>query len=510
MSLNQIKIGVILSYLNILLSIIISIGLTPFMLKFLGQSQYGLYQLIISIVGYMILFEFGIGSTVFRYVAKFRHENRKNSEGSFLSIILRMYVFISICVAISGVVLYYNLDNLFAKTITPVELIQIKLMFVILVVNLEISIAGNVYVGIIKAYERYVYVGMVTLVCLVFRSLLIFLLLKKGYNAISIVILDTIINMLLFLVNIFYCKMYLKVKIKIISFDKILFVKIFNYSVFIFLSIVFEQALWRVLPVIVGAKISTEAVAIFSIAMIFPIFFMQFSNAISGVFLPVISKIVVAGESNEALTGFMIKVGRLQGIMLLYIYTAFAILGRQFIFLWVGDGYKEAWITALLVMTGLLIPLMENSGLSVLQIMNKHKYYVVSNIIITIFSLTATIIIIDSTGVIGVAMMIMLSYVVGNCIFLNWYYRYKIGIDIRRLFKELFKGIFPVAIVSGLFMYFIIGYIKINSWTIMTIWGIIFTLIYYISMWFFASNEYEKNLVLRPLNAIFVRKNLKN
>jgi len=502
---NQLKAGIILSYLLILLNTIIGIFLTPFMLKSLGQSQFGLYQLIGAFVGYMTILDFGLGNAVTRYVAQYRQQQDKKSESNFLAMTLIMYCIISFSAVIVGIILYFNLGNIFANTLTHQEMSQAKTMFIILLINLVITLPGNIFNATINAYEKFVFNRGFTLFRLLLRVLLLILLLKMGFNAISIVILDTAINIVTIIVNIYVCKKYLIVKVKLFKFDKKLIDEVFKYSIFIFLNMIFDQLIWRVPSTIIGIKISTVAVAIFSVGMQFSGLFMQFSSAISGVFLPKVTKMVTAGESNKVLTDFMIKAGRLQGIILLYIYIAFLILGKQFILLWVGDGYKEAWITALMVMSGLLIPLIENSGLSILQAMKKHQFYVIIYLIICTFNIITTIFIIDYTGITGAAMMTMLGFFLGHGIFINWYYHNKIGLNMIRFFKEVFKGILPVSIISGVIMYYITIYIKINSWVMFLISGIIFTLIYFTNMWIFGANQYEKNLILQPIRRIFVR-----
>ena len=77
---NQLKSGVVLSYINLALSSIIPILYTPVMLQILGQSEYGLYSLANSVVGYLSLLNFGIGSTVVRYLTKCRAQGDKDGD----------------------------------------------------------------------------------------------------------------------------------------------------------------------------------------------------------------------------------------------------------------------------------------------------------------------------------------------------------------------------------------------------------------------------------------------
>ena len=71
MKINQLKIGVILSYVSMAASTVISIVYTPVMLRLLGQSEYGLYSLSSSVVSYLSLLSLGFGSAYIRYYSKY-------------------------------------------------------------------------------------------------------------------------------------------------------------------------------------------------------------------------------------------------------------------------------------------------------------------------------------------------------------------------------------------------------------------------------------------------------
>ena len=52
-NINQLKMGTLLSYVTIAIQNISAIIYTPLMLRFLGQNEYGLYQLGSSTVSYL-------------------------------------------------------------------------------------------------------------------------------------------------------------------------------------------------------------------------------------------------------------------------------------------------------------------------------------------------------------------------------------------------------------------------------------------------------------------------
>ena len=69
---SQLKIGIILNYVNMILGNLIPIFYTPVMLRLLGQSEYGLYKLSGSVTSYLGLISLGIGSAMTRYLIKVR------------------------------------------------------------------------------------------------------------------------------------------------------------------------------------------------------------------------------------------------------------------------------------------------------------------------------------------------------------------------------------------------------------------------------------------------------
>ena len=96
MSVNQLKAGAFLSYLSIGLNNIIGLIYTPFMLRMMGQSEYGLYSLVASIVAYLTVLDLGFGNAIVRYTAKFRAEGKEQEQYEMFGMFLILYSIIGI------------------------------------------------------------------------------------------------------------------------------------------------------------------------------------------------------------------------------------------------------------------------------------------------------------------------------------------------------------------------------------------------------------------------------
>ena len=68
---EQRKSGAILSYVSIILATLVQLIYTPFLIRMLGQSEYGLYSLVYSIIGYLTVLDLGFGNAIIVYTAKY-------------------------------------------------------------------------------------------------------------------------------------------------------------------------------------------------------------------------------------------------------------------------------------------------------------------------------------------------------------------------------------------------------------------------------------------------------
>ena len=100
---SELKMGLVLSYVNLAIGRIIPMIYTPIMLRLLGKAEYGLYSLSSSVIGYLSLLNFGMGSTIVRYVTKYRVENNKQREQETIGLFLTLYCILAALVLVGGV-----------------------------------------------------------------------------------------------------------------------------------------------------------------------------------------------------------------------------------------------------------------------------------------------------------------------------------------------------------------------------------------------------------------------
>ena len=490
---NQLRAGIYLSYISIFITNITNLILTPFIIRNLGQSEYGLYMLIGAFVGYIAILDFGLSNTIIRFVAKYRVENEKKKEENFLFITLIIYLVISFVVLIIGTILFFNLERIFNNSLTASEVEIAKIMFIILVINLALTLPMNLFKGIITAYENFVFPRMLTIIRTLLRAVVILLFLSLGYKAIAIVLIDAIFNVIIMLISMIYTFLKLKVKIRLYKLEFPLIKEILSYSSLIFISVIVDQLYWRIGHLVLGIVASTSEVAIFAIGIMFGQYFITFSTAISGVFLPKITKMVVKNASGEELTNLLIKTGRLQFIVLGLIMGGFILFGKRFMLIWAGPGFEISWIIALLVMIPLTITLTQTIGISILQAKNMHGFRALMYLAIALINVIISIYMAKQFGAIGAAIGTTISLVLGNIIAINIFYHFKVKLNIPRFFKEVFGKLLLFQIVV-ICIGSLLLYLPNDSWLILVLQCIVYSILYIIIIGSTSLNEYEKTL----------------
>lgn len=492
---SQIKTASIVSYLTIFTNIIVGIGLTPFILSSLGKSEYGLYMLVGSLIGYLALLDFGLNSTTVRFVSKYRHAKNKDKEESFIATNLVIYAGIAIVIALVGLIFYIKIDYFFDNLSTD-DLHLFKVMYLIMLLNLIWGMIRGPLVGIIMAYEQFNFPKILNYFRIILRAITIIILLKYGGKSLGIVLIDTVFSFLLLLIYFGFIYFKLPVKFNFSKFNKKFINKIFSYSIWIFLGVLMDQLYWRSGQTILGIKSTTEEIAVYAIGMLFISYYMTMSSAISGLFLPTATKMYVNKVSKVELTNLMIKVGRIQWFVISNMLFGFMFFGKQFIQLWIGDGYGDSWIIAIIIMLTLTIPSLQNVGNSILEAYYLHVRKIQVNTALAIISVIVGVFLVDSYGSIGIAIACASSVLVGQVVYNNYYFKKHIGLNLKTYALSMLKGniiSIPLIIIAA----YLLNLISFDSgsWFNLAFKVLLFIIMSTIFIYFVAMNRYEKGLV---------------
>ena len=491
---NQRKMGVALSYAYIIINIIVQFLYNPFLIRMLDQSEYGIYSLAYSIIGYLTILDLGFGNAIVVFTSKYKQRGDFEKEKKLHETFKSVFIILGIISLIFGIILSFNTNLFFNKSLSNIEIYKMKILIIILSMNLFLSFYFNIYSSIITANECFLFQKILAIINVLLKPIFIIPLLFMGYKSITICIALTIINTIILLSNYYYCKIKLKIKIRNKKIDKKILKEIFSYSFFVFLTVIVDKINWSADQFILGIVAGTTAVSVYSVASQFNSLFVYLSTAISGIMLPKISKMIESNASNDEISNEFIKVGRLQYYIIFLMASSLVLFGKDFFELWAGEKYTNSYYIALILILPLCIDLIQNLGISILQAKNKHKFRSIIYIIIALFNIILSIPLAKKYAGIGAAIGTAISIFIGNGIIMNIYYKRVAKIDIKLFWINIIKmtSLFLIPLIltiSIMILFPLKGIYK------MLIFGPIYVITYLIISYLFVMNNYEKNII---------------
>lgn len=493
---NELKIGSALSILTIIIGSLIQIFYTPLYMKYLGTTDFGINSLVQSIMGYMGMLNLGLGNAMLRYTVRYRAEGKIEDEKSLNGMFLTIFSILMLISIFLGVYIYSNISNFFSGKFTVEELSKTKSVFLLMMLNVAISFPVGVFSTNIASREKFLYQRGLSLIKTILTPIIGAVLMLSGYGLIAVTVSIVILGLLVSVFDIIYARK-LGMRINFKNFDFKVLKEIFHYSFYIFLNIVIDRVYWGTDRVIIGKYIGVTAVGIYSIASIFNQLYMSFSTAISGVLFPKINRLIVE-DKYEEISNLFIKVGRLQYILLGLISSGFILFGKEFIYLWLGDGYSEVYKIALWIMIPLTVPLIQNTGIAIMQARNMHQFRSIVYSFIAIGNVIFSVILVKKYGAIGCAIATGISFMIGNIVIMNIYYYKRLELNIPLFWKNILKMSVPIAITMGVGILLNKHIININYINFL-IKVVIYGGTYFILLFFMGLNNEEKKEILKMI-----------
>jgi O-antigen/teichoic acid export membrane protein len=397
--------------------------------------------------------------------------------------------------------------EIFGSKLNEYELNTAQVLMKILVINIALTFPVGLMDSIVSAHEKFLFQRLVTLLSVIFNPLVCLPLLLIGYGSVAIVTVTTCITLVKLIVNIFYCKRILNVKFDYKYFDFEIMKEITSFSFFLFLNMIIDQINWSVDKYILGRVSGTAAVAIYGVGAHINSLFITFSTSISSVFAPRVNRIAAEcskniDKRNTEFSHLLIKVGRIQYLLLMLIASGFVFFGEYFIVnVYSTAEYVDAYPVALLLMLPAIIPLIHNVGIEIQRSINKHKTRSIIYFIMALVNVIISIPLAMCFGPIGSALGTSIGLILVNGIVMNIYYKKGIGLDIPKFFHEIIslsKGLI-IPVIAGIIMKITI---PSPSLIVYLISILVFSIVYIISMWNFGMNESEKLIMKKPIRRI--------
>ena len=492
---KQIKSGAIISYLAIAISIISALLYTPWMKNQIGDANYGLYTLITSLIS-MFLMDFGLGTSVTRFVAKYRAEDKQELIADVLGCVVKLYLAIDIVILIALTAVYFNLEKIYAG-LSMEEIQMLKSVFLIFGTYSILAFPFTPLSGILNAYELFIEMKL----CDLFQKLLaiglIIIVLLSGHGLTYLVAMNALAGVISIVIKIWFVKTKVKINPNFKVRNFILLKSILNFSVWVTVMAISQRMIFNIAPSILGMVSNSLEIARFAPASQMEGYFFTFAYAINGLFLPLLSRYESKSNDN-AILNLAEKVGRYQMGILGLLYTGIVVLGTQFMGLWMGYDYEICGICTLMMVTPSLFQYSQQIFNTMLSVRNLIKYQALTALIMGLMNIILSFLFIPDMGAVGSSLSIMIAYTI-NFVLLNIVYKKKLELNLKSFYVNVFGRYIPVILLAIIISKIILLQVYFSGWSGFFIETIIVGFIYLSILLIFGISKIERREIMEKI-----------
>ncbi len=496
---KQIKIGAMLSYASIAINILSGLLYTPWMINQIGQNDYGLYTLANSVIT-LLMVDFGLSSATARYLSKYNAEGKREEAERFLGAVYKLYLIVDAVILTALVIIYFRIDTIYA-TLTPDELARFKVVYIISALFSVVNFPFITFNGILTSHEKFVPLKLADViyrVCLVSFTIIALLM---GFGLYALVTVHAIVGWSVTLYKFIVIKKTVPLKVKFKNTDKSLYKDIFGFSIWTTISSLMQRLVFNITPSILGMVTGAAQIAVFGIVTTIEGYSYTITTAINGMFMPRISRLVANDKSNEALNKLLVDVGKFQFAINGLIIAGFAVVGRSFINLWMGESYMDAYYGILLVIIpGAFFNSMQIANTTVV-VEGKVKLMAIINILTGVINVCLSYPLSKTFGVIGACVSICIAYSVRSIVLLVLYNKV-LPFDIPRFIKKCYIKLSIPIVITILLGFAMNMVIPDGGWFVLIFKGGITAVVFGVLVFALGFNKNERVALLSKIKGI--------
>ena len=396
-------------------NIVVGLFLSPFILHRLGDTAFGLWVLIFSLTGYYGIFDFGIRSSIIRYVSKYTATHDAGEVSGLINTAMLTYS----CVGIASLLLTLAgclyIDRLF-KIPADFHATAAWLLFIVgtsVALGFPLGVFGGMLEGLQKFYiinwTNIVFSGLI-------RAVLIVVYLSRGYGLLTVAIITVGLPIVSSSVRAAVALRSLPIKFRWKYVDRNSFRHMANYSGVTFMVIIAARLRLKSDAVVIGTFLSSAAITYFYAGSRLVDYAGEVVSSLAQIFVPMSSQSDAAGNIARLRKIFILG-NRACAFTIFPITVFFLILGKSIIGVWLGQKYvTQAYpVLIILILPHTIMQIQSASG-RILFGMSKHGKLAIVSLIEGIANIVLSILLVRPLGImgdaLGTAIPLLCTYVV--------------------------------------------------------------------------------------------------
>lgn len=434
---GQIIRNVLVNWTAFLVTLLTGFWMSPFLIRNLGESVYGVWILVGSVINYLGLLDFGITQSTTKFISEHRARGDQNAINRIITAGLCAFSAVALLSLVASAILALTFNRIF-HTELPDRTIAIVVALVGL--NLAISFPASVFLGVLRGFQRYDIGATATSVSILFRCGFIVWAIHSGQGLIALAALTLIFDAAR-LVYVVWRVWQINPAIRVgrAHFQRAELQRLFGHSVWIFLIIVGDQINFATDSIIIGLFLPPVSITIYFIASRLVGYLRSLVVEMVGVLMPAVSGLH-ARDDAQGVESLLVAGAKFTFLLALPPAAVFFLLGDRFIALWIGPGYAQSAILLSILAVGILAHLCELTVTTVLVGMG-HAGAVARWVLAqSLVNLALSLLLIKPLQLTGVALATSISMTIFALVSIPFYFQKYLQISLGSWLK---RALFP-------------------------------------------------------------------
>ncbi len=499
LKIGQLKMGALLSYFTLAFNTIAGLIYTPWMVAKIGQADYGLYTLANSLIAIFML-DFGLGSAVSRYVAKYRAEGRQDDIRNILGVIYKLYILIDVVILLVLSVIYFFLGTIYVE-LTPSELEKFRILYVTVATYQIIAFPLSPLDGILNAYEKFTQLKICSLLYRVLSVVAVVAVLAFSSDVRVVIFATVLAHLVTIFTKFALTRKYVGVRVNFRAGGRAIYKNLFSFTAWTTVISIMQRFTHSFAPSVLGITAGALEIGLYSPAVLLEGYFYSLGMAVNGLFLPRVSR-YIANEEEDNILSLMIKVGRYQALVLGLIFIGFILVGKEFMTLWMGETYEKSYYLAIIILFPTLISATQQIAKTTVIAKKLVRYQALCMSVTGVLGLLASYLLSLKIGAAGVCIGTAATSL-ANIAYMNTVYKKKAGINVFKFYKKCYLKLIPCYGMILALGYLAVRYISLAGWLGLVLKAATVAVIFLGVMFFGYATKEEKNQAKKAIRKIF-------
>ena len=401
-STKRFAVNVGMNWLATAVGMVVPFFLTPFVVRHLGTTAYGVWILAVSAVSYLALLDLGLRSAIIRFVSKAQAQNNPGEATRAIGTALWFRLLVAGGVALLAVGLALLTPHLFK---IPVEMhFAAQITVLCCALGVGVTLVSGVFGAVLAAINRFDALSSITMTQTLARACGVLVILHSGRGLIALAVWElTIVTLAGALTALVALRVFPHCRVLAIRPDMAVFRAIWSYSLTTFVFMIAVQVVINTDALVIGAFLSVSLVTFYSIGSSLVSYSAQVTGALSTTFTPMASGFEASGRMDD-LRKLLIRGTQATLGLVFPIAIALIFRGETFITLWMGPQYGHTSETVLrILMISLFFAVGDGTAGAVMMAIDKHKPVARWAVYEAILNLALSIVLVKTVGLYGVA-----------------------------------------------------------------------------------------------------------